>query len=134
MMFNKLLSVIIIFLLFFITSCARMNEDRVSIKINSNPSRSHLYINNAYYGQTPVDISLLPDSDINYKATIMGKNYQKTIDLETWYSVREGRGAETTRCVLDAFGSMFILPMASFLSIKCRDFKQKEYFIDAYKP
>ena len=81
-MFNKLLSVIIIFLLFFITSCARMNEDRVSIKINSNPSRSHLYINNAYYGQTPVDISLLPDSDINYKATIMGKNYQKTIHFK----------------------------------------------------
>jgi|TARA_Y100000389_G_scaffold158294_1_gene159693 hypothetical protein len=130
-MIKNTILIIIIFL--FITSCARMNNDRVSIQINSNPPNSHLYINNSYYGQTPVNVFLLPDSNINYKATIIGDDYRKTIDLETWYSVREGRGEETTRCALDAFGSFLILPMASFLSIKCRDFKQKEYFIDAYK-
>jgi hypothetical protein len=130
MFLNKFLSFFTIFSLLF-TSCARLNEDRVTIKIHSYPANADLYVNNAYYGKTPIDISLLPDSR-DYKATIIGKDYRKTIDLETWYSVREGRGSENTRCVLDAFGSFLILPMASFLSIKCRDFKKREYLINAY--
>ncbi|MDA7705463.1 PEGA domain-containing protein [Rickettsiales bacterium] len=129
-MINRFISIIIISI--FISSCAQMNKDRVKITIRSNPANAHLYINNAYYGQTPAHISLIPDSDIDYKATIVGENYQKTIPLETWYSVREGRGEETTRCTLDALGSVLIVPMFSFMSIKCRDFKQQEYLIDAY--
>ena len=130
-MTNKILSIVIIFS--FIASCAQLNKDRVNITIRSNPPNSHLYINNAYYGQTPANISLKPDYNINYTATIIGDNYQKTIPLETWYSVREGRGEDTTRCTLDVLGSILIIPIFSFISIKCRDFKQTEYLIDAYQ-
>lgn len=125
----------IIIILLFLSSCAQLNKDRVSIVIRSNPPNSHLYINNAYYGQTPQKISLIPDSDINYKATIVGDNYsyQKTIPLETWSSLRGYRGWETARCFLDAVGSMLVFPIVSFLSVKCRDFKQQEYLINAYR-
>jgi hypothetical protein len=115
---------IIIFLVFFITSCATSNKRDVSIKIYSEPTNASLYINNQYYGTTPMEISLIPDRKITYIATIEKDGYQNSQILETWASVRGGRGKETMRCIISSLTMAF--------SVKCRDFKQKEYLINLF--
>lgn len=122
---SKITSIFIILSLFIFTSCAMKNSDSVTVTITSNPPNTNLYINNRYYGQTPKTISLVPTSKVNYIATIEKDGYSKSKKLETYNSIREGRGVETFRCATSA------LFMA--ISVKCRDFKQKEYFIDLYK-
>jgi hypothetical protein len=112
-----------------ISSCAMMNEDFVHVPIKSNPSGANVYLGGKYYGTTPMQLKLIPDK--NYKATLVKKGYgSSNLLLETWPSVRGGRGADTTRCVLDALGIMLIIPAASFFSVHCRDFKKREYLVN----
>jgi hypothetical protein len=112
-----------------INSCANFNNKYVTVPIKSTPSGASIYIDNRYLGQTPTTVKLVPDR--NYQATIIKKGYgSSTIDMETWYSVRGGRGGDTTRCALDALGVMLIIPIFSFYSVKCRDFKKSEYAVN----
>ncbi|MDA9230993.1 PEGA domain-containing protein [Rickettsiales bacterium] len=123
---NIIKSLIVIFL---ISSCANFNDKHVMVPIKSSPSGAAIYIDNKYFGQTPAKVKLIPDK--NYEAKIVKKGYgSSNISLETWYSVRGGRGGDTARCVMDALGVMFVIPAFSFYSVKCRDFKKSEYLVN----
>lgn len=125
-MLKKIISIFAVFLIF---SCSFLNEKTVMVPISSRPSGASVYIDGQYFGETPTKVKLEPSRD--YKATIIKKGYgTSNLDLETWYSVRGGRGADTTRCILDAMGMMFVIPAAGFYSVHCRDFKQPEYIVD----
>jgi PEGA domain len=113
----------------FTSSCAFFNSTKVTLPIASNPPGANVYIDGAYFGKTPTILNLEPSKD--YQATLTKEGYgSSTVNLETWASVRGGRGADTTRCVLDAMGAMLIIPLASFLSVHCRDFKQEQYMVN----
>jgi len=117
--------IIILFFLFIISSCSFLNEKHVHVGIKSNPSGAEVYIDGQYFGQTPARVKLVPDK--NYKATIVKRGYgSSNLDLETWASVRGGRGADTTRCVLDSISFFFF--WAAYKN--CRDFKQTEYTVN----
>lgn len=110
-------------------SCSLMNNTNVTVPINSNPPGADVYIDGKFFGQTPVFANLDPSND--YSATVSKPGYGSTnVSLETWYSVRDGRGAESTRCILDAFGTMLVVPAFGFFSVHCRDFKQTDYFVN----
>jgi hypothetical protein len=99
------------------------------VPISSNPPGADVYIDGAYFGKTPTILNLEPSK--NYQATLTKQGYgSSTVNMETWASVRGGRGADNTRCVLDALGTMLIIPLFSFLSVHCRDFKQEQYMVD----
>ena len=118
------------FLIFTVSSCAFFNDKEVSLPIKSNPSGASIYIDGQYFGQTPAQVRLIPDK--NYKATIAKKGYgSSNISLESWVSAREKRGgADMARCFLDMAGVMLVVPIVSFMSVHCRDFKQKEYLVN----
>ena len=118
-----------LFLVFAIASCSFLNDKAVKVPFTSNPSGASVYIDGQYRGQTPTSIKLVPDK--NYKATIVKRGYgSSNIDLESWYSVRGGRGGDNTRCVLDALGIMLVIPAFGFYSTNCRDFKKSEYNVN----
>ncbi|MDA0902449.1 MAG: PEGA domain-containing protein, partial [Proteobacteria bacterium] len=114
-----------------ISSCSFLNDKEVSVPITSNPPGADLYINGKYYGQTPKIVKLDPSKDKQYTATVSKRGYGRSnLDLESWYSVRGGRGGDTFRCVMDALGTMLVIPAFGFYSTHCRDFKLKRYVID----
>jgi hypothetical protein len=111
------------------SSCAFFNDKDIYVPIKSRPSGANVYIDGKYFGDTPTRIKLDPSK--NHRATLVKKGYgTSSVDLETWYSVRGGRGADNARCALDALGVMLIIPAFSFYSVRCRDFKKREYIVD----
>ena len=116
-----------IILIFAISSCSFFNSKTVPVSINSSPAGAGIYIDNQYYGDTPRVIQLVPNK--NYQANIVKKGYgSANLNLETWLSVRGGRGADTTRCVLDVLGTMLVVPAIAFYN-NCNDFKQTAYSV-----
>ena len=113
----------------FLCSCSLMNSKSVTVPITSNPPGATLYIDGQIYGQTPTSVTLEPSR--TYNASLVKDGYGSAkFDMETWYSVRGGRGGDTTRCVLDSLGTIFIIPaIASYSSGKCRDFTKESYDI-----
>ncbi len=113
-----------------ISSCSFFNEKYVMLPIKSNPTGADIYIDGRHYGQTPMAVQLIPDRD--YAATVTKQGYgTSSFSLETFRSVRENRGGkDMVRCVADALGTMLVIPAAGFLSVHCKDFKQKEYFVN----
>ena len=113
----------------FTTSCALSNPKEVLLPIASNPPGADLYIDGQYYGQTPKTIRLEPSK--TYTATLVKDGYGiSSVDLETWHSIRGGRGKDSFKCFMDAVGTMLILPAFSFYSVHCRDFKKERYIVN----
>ena len=112
------------------SSCSLLNDKQVALPITSNPVGADLYIDGQYYGKTPKIVNLEPSK--TYSATAVKEGYgTANIDLETWYSVRGNRGGgDNFRCVLDAVGTMLLIPAIGFYSVHCRDFKLKDYSIN----
>lgn len=110
------------------SSCAYIfNDKEVDVSINSNPPGADVYIEGRNYGKTPVTIHIEPKS---YVATVTKEGYGSAqIQLEWWQAIRDKKG-EGGRCLADALGTMLVLPGFSFASVYCREFKQKEYFVN----
>lgn len=123
----KLSSVIALIL---INACSFANKSTVTVPITSNPPGANVIIDGRNYGQTPAFVELKPSK--NYKATIMKDGYTSaTIDMETWWSVRNGEGADGGRCVADSLP--FAIPyfiVALFAPEKCASFKEDNYYVD----
>jgi hypothetical protein len=117
-------------LLFVLSACSFANKSTISVPINSNPPGADVYIDDQYFGQTPVFADLKPSK--NYKARISKPGFgSTTIDMETWYSLRNSDGADGKRCVADV--ASFVLPymvVLLFAPEKCGSFKQSDYFVD----
>jgi hypothetical protein len=123
----KLLPVIA---LFIVNSCSFANKSTVTVPINSNPPGADVVIDGRNYGQTPAFVELKPSK--NYKATISKRGYSSAnINMDTWYSMRGGNGADGGRCMADV--ASFVLPyfiVLLFAPEKCGSFKQDDYFVD----
>lgn len=114
---------------FLLNSCSLLNDRAISIPIKSSPNGASIYIDGQYYGETPTSLMLEPSK--NYRLNLVKKGYgSSSVDLESWYSVRANRGGDNFRCVMDALGTMLILPIIGFYSVHCRDFKQPEYIVN----
>jgi len=116
--------------LFIVNSCSFANKSTVTVPINSNPPGATVMIDGKNYGQTPAFVELKPSK--NYKATISKRGYGSTsINMDTWYSMRGGKGGDGGRCMADV--GAFILPyfiVLLFAPEKCGSFKQDDYFVD----
>lgn len=117
-------------LLLAISACSFANKSTVTVPINSNPQGADVSIDGKYFGQTPVFAELNPGQ--NHKATISKKGYSTAnINMDTWYSLRNGDGADGKRCMADVsligFPYMVVL---LFAPEKCAEFKQPDYFAD----
>jgi len=110
------------------TSCAYFfNDKEVDVSINSNPSGADIFIEGKNYGKTPATIHIIPKS---YNVSLVKEGHGSTqFQMEWWQAIREKEG-EGGRCLADALGTMLVLPAFSFASVYCREFKQKEYFVD----
>ena len=108
-----------------LSSCAYLfNDKNVAVAIDSNPKGADIVIDGKNYGQTPATISLEPK---NYTVLLIKEGYGSTqMQLESWQAVRTKNG-EGGRCLADALGSVLVLPMLSYWSVYCRDFKQPSY-------
>ncbi len=127
---KNLLKLLPVFALVVVNACSFANSSTVRVPINSNPPGASVTIDGKNYGQTPVFAELKPSK--NYKATISKAGFTPaTIDMETWYSLRDGDGADGKRCMADV-GS-FVLPyfiVLLFAPEKCGSFKQSDFFVD----
>lgn len=115
--------------LLVINSCSFANKSTVTVPINSNPPGADVVIDGRNYGQTPAFVELKPSK--NYKATISKQGYgSANIDMETWYSVRDGNSGDGGRCIADSMGVLPMMIVLLFSPEKCGSFKQADYFVD----
>lgn len=116
--------------LILVNACSFANKSTLTVPVNSNPPGASVIIDGRNYGQTPAFVELKPSK--NYKATIMKDGYAPaTIDMETWWSVRNGEGADGGRCIADSIP--FAIPyfiVAIFSPEKCASFKKDDYYVD----
>lgn len=114
--------------IFLSTSCAMLfNKKTVDVPVSSSPPGANIYINGKNYGTTPRIITLEP-KETKYRMDLIKEGYGATsLEMNTWVSLRRTTG-DTLRCLADSLGTMLVIPAASFFSIYCRDFKEKEYF------
>jgi hypothetical protein len=114
-------------LLVFVTfacSCAMIfNEKNVDVSIDSNPSGADIFIEGRNYGKTPRTLNIEPK---NYMVVLTKEGYGSTqLQLESWVTARNGK------CMADALGAMFIVPLYSmYWSGYCNDFKEKDHFVN----
>jgi hypothetical protein len=110
-----------------ISSCSFFNDKAVTVPISSSPPGASLYINGQYYGTTPTVVKLVPTG--TYYATLNKEGYGSAkVSLETWLSVRGGRGGDSFRCVMDSLGFILVIPAISNV-LNCRDFKLDNYVV-----
>ena len=114
-------------LLFVINSCSLLNKSTVTVPINSNPPGAIVTIDGVNMGVTPALVELKPNK--NYQAKVSKRGFgSTTIDMETWWSVRDGKGADGARCMADTV--LMGLPYMIMLLIaqeKCGSFKKESY-------
>ena len=122
---------ILLSLLAFASSCAYMgNSKTVDVSIASNPQGADVFIEGKNYGKTPLTINIEPKG---YVVTITKEGHGSAIlNLEAWQAIREGdkNKGDGGRCIADIIGTVLFLPYLSYQSVYCRDFKQKEYFVN----
>lgn len=122
----KLFKTLIISSLLTTTSCGFLfNKREIPVSISSNPPGADIVIEGRKFGVTPATLKMKP---ANYKVTLQKPGYgSANFAIESWQKLREG--ADGQRCLLDALGTMLVLPLFSVYSVYCRDFKEKEHFI-----
>ena len=120
------LKIIVIILIFSISSCAFKNQPTVFVTIDSEPSGAKIFVDDIYYGDTAKAISLIPNK--NHHLRLIKDGYQTiNYDLETKFSMRKNRQEEYGRCKVDLIGSIFIFPIMGLKSLYCRDFTKELY-------
>ncbi len=122
------LKIFLIISLFQSSSCAYFfNDKEVELSISSNPPGADIFIEGQNYGKTPKMLRIEPK---NYNVVLELAGYGSTnLQLKTWQTIRN-RDRDGERCILDSMGFMFILPLLSMWSVYCRDFKEKNHFIN----
>ncbi len=125
---KNLLKIFLIICLFQSSSCAYLfNEKEVELSIASNPAGADIIIEGKNYGQTPKMLMIEPK---NYDVLLRLPGYGSTnIKLQTWQTIRN-REQDGERCIADSMGFIFILPLLSMWSVYCRDFKEKNQFVN----
>ncbi len=121
-------NILLIATLCVLSSCAfLMNGKNVDVTINSNPAGADIVIDGKSYGRTPATLNLEPK---NYIVVLTKEGYGSAqLKLESWQAIRRKEG-EGSRCVADAVGTMLIVPIFSYWSVYCRDFKEAEYLVN----
>jgi hypothetical protein len=117
--------IFLILMLHLLASCAYLfNEKTVEVAIDSSPQGADIFIAGRHYGRTPAVIKLEPSDQL----VQLNKDGYGTsqIQLESWQAVRQDK-SDGGRCILDALGTVFVLPALSYWSVYCRDFKQPRY-------
>lgn len=116
-------SLALVAILSFASSCALMfNDKQAEVTINSTPPGADIFIEGKNYGKTPATLKLEAK---NQTAVISKEGYGSAqLQLETWYTVKNGK------CLADSMGTMLIIPIFSFTSGKCSEFKEKEYMVN----
>ena len=124
-MWSVFKNISLVITLCLLSSCAFLfNGKNVDVTINSNPAGADIMIDGKNYGRTPATISIEPK---NYTVVLTKEGYGSTqLKLESWQAIRRKEG-EGSRCLADAVGSMLVLPVFSYWSVYCRDFKEAEY-------
>ncbi len=126
---KNILKLLPVIALFVVNSCSFANKSTVTVPVNSNPPGASVTIDGRNYGQTPAFVELKPNK--NYKATISKTGYgSANIDMETWYSVRDGESGDGKRCLADSVAVLPIMMILLFAPEKCGSFKQSDYFVD----
>jgi len=124
------LKLIPIIALLAVNACSFANKSTVTVPINSNTPGANVMIDGKNFGQTPAFVELNPGK--NHQATISKEGYTPaTINMDTYYSVRGGDGADGGRCMADFSAAAipyFIVLL--FAPEKCASFKQSSYFAD----
>ncbi len=114
----------------FLGSCAILfNKSSVPVKFDSDPQGANVRIEGQLIGQTPVTIDLEPQPR-TYINVFYQKNGYANREFKI-YTVFGGNGRgiiEKTLCTIDTTGAIFILPIISLGSSKCRSFQQSLYF------
>ena len=122
---------ILLSLLALSSSCAYFgNAKTVDVSIASNPSGADVFIEGRNYGKTPLTLNIEPKG---YVVTVTKEGHGSAIvNLEAWQAIREGASnkGDGGRCIADVIGTMLVIPYFSYQSVYCRDFKQKEYFVN----
>lgn len=105
------------------SSCAAMfNDKNTEVSINSNPPGADIFIEGRNYGQTPATLNIEAKNQV---VILTKEGYGSAqLNLETWYAAKNGK------CLADAIGMALIVPIYSFISGKCNEFKEKEYFVN----
>ncbi len=105
------------------SSCAAMfNDKQAEVSINSNPSGADIFIEGKNYGKTPATLHIEAK---NQTVVLTKEGYGSAqLNLETWYTAKNGK------CLADAMGMILVIPAYSFISGKCSEFKEKEYFVN----
>ncbi len=117
--------IIIPLLILSFSSCSFKNKLAVYVTIDSEPT-SKIYIDDIYYGDTAKEISLVPDK--NYNLRLVKDGYQViNYEMKTKFSMRKNRQEESSRCMFDLLGSVFVVPIMGLKSTYCRDFEKEIY-------
>lgn len=115
-----------------LSACSYLNNKKVVVFVNSDPVGANIYVDDKFYGTTPRDLEVVPDK--NYLLTVKKEGYvTKSVELKSENSFRLNArydGFDTRRCVIDALGSVFVIPYIAFRSVYCRNFSQNSYNFD----
>jgi hypothetical protein len=121
--------IVTLIIVFNLASCAYLSKDTVDITIASDPTGAKIFIDNVDYGTTNSEIKLVPNHSYNLR--IVKDGYRPVeMTMDTQFTFRKGRTREYNRCIADAIGSIFILPIYSLNSVRCRDFTKILYSAD----
>lgn len=116
-------------IILLLNSCAYMfNSKNSEIEIESEPSGANVFIDGKKYGQTPIKINIEAKNSV----ALLTKDGHGSaqLNLETWQAIKSSPPEDGKRCLADALGAIFVVPLFSFWSSYCREFKQSIYFVN----
>jgi len=125
---NKFLGFSLILVMLFTSSCAMIfNKRDVDVTFKSIPDGADVYVDGERIGKTPVTTKIRPSKD--YQILYIKDGYanrefkiKKVIGNSTLRPT-----SEYTMCMIDAVGSILIVPMISVFSNSCAQFDSSTY-------
>ncbi len=103
------------------------NKRDVEVKFNSYPKGAKVFIDGEEVGETPVSVMVKTDHN---KLVLYAKNGYANREFWIKKVIGDSRlrpKAEYTMCIIDAVGSILILPIVSVLSDSCAHFDSNVY-------
>jgi hypothetical protein len=126
---NLIIKTTIIAAFLFQTSCAFIfNKKDIELSFKSYPEGAKVFVDGEIVGKTPVNVRLVPDK--NHDILYLKDGYANR-DFRIRPVIGDSRlrpSGEYTACILDAVGSILIIPLISVLSTYCAQFEQQSYF------
>jgi hypothetical protein len=126
---NLAIKITLISAFLFQTGCAFIfNKKDVELNFKSYPEGAKIWVDGDVVGQTPMNIRLIPDR--NHSILYSMDGYANR-EFKIQSIIGDGRlrpSGEYTACIIDAIGSILIIPLISVLSTHCAQFDQQSYF------